>query len=120
VQTGARLRSTRDGQLGFLTETEDGTLAVRLDRRVDARVVPYVAAEWIPDGEIKLTPIQVARVLYDADRAMRLSLGEYGVPDWLSLREPQRHDWVNGKAWDKNEPPLRRKVRVAIMKVLLT
>lgn len=117
MQTGARLRSVKDGQLGFLTETEDGTLAVRLDRRVDARVVPYVAREWVPDAEAKLTPIQVARVCHDADRAMRLALGEYGVKDWLSLREPERIDWVN-KGLPKDVPPLRRKVYDAIKKAL--
>jgi hypothetical protein len=110
------VRSLRDGQLGYLVETDEGALAVRLDRKAENRIVPFVAAEWTPDRETRLSPMQVARVAYEADRALRLVTGEYGVPDWISLKEQTRLVWSKGLPEGANE--IRAAVYRAVLKVL--
>jgi hypothetical protein len=113
---GQRVRSLRDGQLGYLVEGETGALAVRLDRKAENRVVPFVPSEWTPDKETRLSAPQIARVAYEADRALRLVTGEYGVPDWISLREPVRLAWAKGLPAGANE--IRTSVYRAILKEL--
>lgn len=85
-----------DGQIGFLVERETGGIAVRLDRKHEERLVPYSPQQWLIDTEPRLTPIQHARVAYEADRALRSVLGEYGIPEWQALKEPARLAWLRG------------------------
>lgn len=115
---GQRVRSLRDGQLGYLIETDSGSIAVRLDRKAENRIVPFIAAEWRPDKELRLQPMQIARVAYEADRALRLVTGEYGVPDWLSLKEATRLDWA-AKGLPDSAPDLRRSLHRLIIKALV-
>jgi hypothetical protein len=79
----------RDGQLGYVVRESDGRLAVKLDRKENL-VVPYHPDIWRPVVERPLGPMQVARVAYEADRALRFAQGEYGVPEWNGAREPVR------------------------------
>jgi hypothetical protein len=123
AQAGNRVRSTRDGQLGYLVETEDGRgLAVRLDRKAENRVVPFHPREWLPDEKPRLTPMQVARVAYAADREVRQVMGEYGLPDWMSLREPQRLAWLKGLQLEPGASGEAKKIRSdmyrSVLKVL--
>lgn len=101
LSAGSRVRSTNDGQLGFVVELDDGRLGVRLDRKGEQRVVPYRAPEWIVAREPQLTPIQVARVFHDADRALRISRGAYStaLPEWQTQREETRREWLDKKRW---------------------
>lgn len=116
MNAGARVRSVRDGQLGRLVESDTGHLLVRLDRRVET-LVPFIPALWVPDAEPRLTALQVARIGYDADRALRLALGEYNIPDWTQLREPVRLEWMR-KGVPEVAPELRRKLAAAITKAV--
>ncbi len=123
VQAGSRVRSTRDGQLGYLVENEDGKgLAVRLDRKAENRVVPYHPREWLPDEKPRLSQMQIARVAYAVDREVRHVLGEYGVPDWMSLREPQRLLWLKGLQLEAGASGETKKIRTdmyrSVLKVL--
>jgi hypothetical protein len=97
-------------------EAEGGGLAVRLDRKAETRIVPFRAKEWVPDVETRLQPMQLARITYDADKALRSALGEYGLPEWPSLPEPQRIAWSRGLPEGANE--IRHALRAAILKVL--
>lgn len=95
MEIGQRVRSTRDGQLGKIVESAEGGLAVRLDRR-EEMLVPYRPQTWVPDERAKFTAMQIARVAYEADRALRLVMGEYGVKDFVSLKDAERVATMKG------------------------
>lgn len=98
MHIGQRVRNTSDGQVGFLVESENSRLAVRLDRKNETRIVPFSEHTWVPDTAPRLTNMQIARVCYEADAALRVVMGEYGVPDWLALKEPARLAWLKPPA----------------------
>lgn len=118
MKIGTRVRALSDGQLGHIVETETGGIGVQLDRKAERRVMPFNPREWLPDTETRLQPMQIARVTYEADRALRLVLGEYGITDWVSLPEPTRLRWMRGLPEDAND--LRAQMHRAILKVLAT
>lgn len=95
---GQRVRRTNDGQLGFVCErtSEDGRkgLGVRLDRKQQTIIEPWSEHRWIPEERARLTPLQVARIAYQADQALRSARGEYGVKDWTELKDEARHAWM--------------------------
>lgn len=94
MDLGTRVRSRNDGQLGWVAEHE-GRKMVRLDRR-GAIYVPFNEQQWKPDTELGLEPMQVARVQYEADRALQTVMGKYGLPEWIALkREADRQVWMN-------------------------
>lgn len=120
VQAGARVRSTRDGQLGYVVQTEEGAgLAVRLDRKSETRLVPFNTRDWMPDEKPRLTPMQIARVAYEADRALRLVTGEYGLPDWVSLKEPVRLTWLKGLQIEASAIEESAAIRAALYRGIL-
>jgi hypothetical protein len=90
---------------------------VRLDRGPHReQVLPYRPNEWMDDTRRDLTAMQIARVAYEADKALRTVMGEYGVKDWIGLKEPEHHRWVS-------KPPLgtdetRAKLHTAIVEAL--
>lgn len=94
MHIGQRVRNSSDGQIGYLVEGENSRLAVRLDRKNETRIVPFNEHTWVPDTAPRLTNMQIARVCYEADAALRVVMGEYGVPDWIALKEPQRLQWL--------------------------
>jgi hypothetical protein len=96
MRTGDRVRSTRDGQVGYIAEDEEGRMAVRLDRPAEERVVPYREREWVADEPPKLTPLWMARICYAADAELRQALNEYNVRTWLGLRDQERIPWLKG------------------------
>lgn len=116
-QDGLRVRSTRDGQLGWLETRDDGVKVVRLDRR-DYQSAPWNPSAWKLDRPSPMTDIQIARVVYEADRNLRLVLGEYGVKPWQDLREPDRVSWIAGPPPKPAVKPLRRELADAIRKTL--
>ena len=96
MRLGSRVRSTEDGQLGFITEGETGGLWVRLDRRGETRLLPYEPAKWLKEDEPRLAEIAIARICHDADRSYRLATGAYTQPLWIELREEVRIAWIKG------------------------
>lgn len=93
-----RLRRRTDHQIAFLVEM-DGEQRVRLDRGTrktsDTSTIPYKAEEWEPAPKRVFTALQVARCCYDADRAYRITCGDYGVPEWKALREDVQRAWMS-------------------------
>ena len=116
MRLGAKVRSTNDGQLGTLVESETGDLMVRLDRPAERLEVPFNATRWMQAPDERLSPMQLARVAYAADQALRLVRGSYGIPDWVALKEAQRLPWLKGLPADADD--LRRKLHRAIADVL--
>lgn len=96
MRIGTRVRSTSDGQLGFITEGETGGLMVRLDRRGENRMVPFRSGDWHEEVAAPLSEMQIARVCHDADRAYRLVNGAYTQPEWIALTERDRIAWSKG------------------------
>ena len=70
-------------------------MMVRLDRGPHMeQLIPYRTDEWVLDTKRDLTSMQIARIAYDADRALRTVFGEYGVKEWLALREQEHQKWA--------------------------
>lgn len=114
MELGTRVRNKTDGQLGWLVEHE-GRTQVRVDRKAMLLIVPYREGEWLEDTQPRLQPLAKARVKFAADRALRMALGEYGVKDWLEIRESQQHEWMQPP---KEVDPIRLALYRAIDKVL--
>ena len=98
---GKQVRSRNDGQIGFIVEWTDPRtgkpgLGVRLDRKQENIVRPYHEGMWEVVVRPPLTPLQVARVAYQADCALRSARGEYSVKDWRDLKEDARISFVEG------------------------
>ena len=99
VEVGQLVRSRSDGQLGYVIErtTEDGGgLGVQLDRKQQKIVFPYDPHRWEAVQRNPLTPIQLARIAYSADQALRTSRGEYGVKGWIEIQDEARIGWTKG------------------------
>lgn len=99
MNVGQRVRSTTDGQVGYIVEVEGAGLGVRLDRRAENRVVPFNPQTWVSDVKPPLGPMQVAQVAYAADRQLRHARGEYAVKEWMTVTEANRLEFA------KNGPP---------------
>ncbi len=94
MKLGTKVRSTMDGQKGLIVDTTEFGLAVRLDRGSVEMIVPFRGKDWVEDVQPPLQPGQMARVLYEADRALRVALGEYGVPEFVNLRDAEKIGWM--------------------------
>lgn len=98
VAVGRTVQAINDGQRGVIVEHPDGGLAVQLDRGNHASsqqvLVPFRRHQWSAGEEPRLQLAQVGRVSYDADRALLIARGEYGVPEWQMLREGDRIAWI--------------------------
>lgn len=108
-----------DGQLGRVVEDPDtGNLMVRLDRAAQDLRVPILSPhDWQLANEERLTNMAMARVAYGTDRELQHATGQkFNVPEWVSLRDAQRHVWLNGPPADASE--LRKRVWNAVMEEL--
>lgn len=112
IEVGTRVRNVTTAQLGWIVENEAGQLAVKLDRR-ELTIVPYSPGQWHEDGERPIAPIQVARIAYEADRALRAVEGAYGVKEWTHIPEPERIRWLQGPPRDAS------KARVGLYKAVM-
>lgn len=115
---GTRVKSTSDGQIGYVVKTSSG-LAIRLDRKANT-IVPYDLHRWVEMDEVSVTNMQMARVAYDADRALRQVQGEYKVPEWICLGESAKIDFMNkGPAIEEDgHGEARLRLFVAVIKAL--
>lgn len=97
MPVGDRVRSTRDGQIGFLDRDELGEPVVRLDRPAERRLVPYHEEDWIAAEAPRLTPMAIASVCYEADaRLQQVAEAKFTVPHWIALKDAQRMSWLKG------------------------
>lgn len=104
-----------DGQRGEIIQTEDGKLAVLLDRR-ERHVVPYDPNSWTPAVKTPIQPMQVARIAHEADRVLRIARGEYGALEWMNLKEQDRIKFCAAGPPAKDEE--RRRLYLYIVKAL--
>ncbi len=102
-----------DGQLGRIVELDDGVWMVRLNRAAQEMLVTFDSQHWSLASSEPLTKMQEARIAYGADVQLRHVLGEYAVPDWISLRDSQRAAWMNGPP--KGAVSIRRRLYEAII-----
>lgn len=117
MNLGQRVRSLMDGQIGHTVETEGGGLGVKLDRANENRVVAFNPNLWVADEKPPLGPMQVTRVAYEADRALRIARGEYGVAEWIAVKEAAKVSFMQAGP-EKGADPIRRKLNAAILAVL--
>lgn len=110
------VRSSNDGQLGYLVR-HDGEMKVKLDRS-EVILKPFNQHQWRDAEDIRaLTPMQAARVAYEADRAYRLATGTQPslAKEWISLKDEERIAWTR----TPNDLGERRKqLREAILSVV--
>jgi hypothetical protein len=100
-------RRRSDGQLGYMVERH-GREMIKLDRKHD-EVEPFSTAKWEPvSADRPISKAQVARIAFDADRALCKMLALHGEArkEWIGLSEQERIAWVsNGPP---AEPPMRQ------------
>jgi hypothetical protein len=114
-EVGKIVRHVSDGQLGKVVESTDG-LMVRLDRNSQEIIMPYNPHSWLEVEKASFTAVQIAKVQYAADCAYRECLGEYRLPEWISLTDQQRQGFIGrGPATDD---PVRRRMFDTISKLL--
>lgn len=89
-QPGQTVKRVSDGQVGRVVE-RDGGLAVRLDRGKAEIFEPASPATWKPaPAAAPLSRMAVASIAYAATRQLRQVRGEYGVKEWIQLRDADR------------------------------
>lgn len=107
-------RDKQTGQLGYMVERH-GREMIKLDRPAQDLVEPFNAGKWEPiSSDRPVSRAQVARIAFEADRALCRMLALHGEArkEWLSLSDKDRIAWVaNGPPAD---PPLRRALHAAI------
>lgn len=90
------VRSSNDGQLGEVVEREDSNgnlrLMFKLDRPGEEILRPYNENHFTDEAERKITRMARARVAYDADRALRMALGEpmLSCKEWIMCKDEER------------------------------
>lgn len=95
--SGANIRNRYDHQRATALIDYRGRAIARLERGIAGmQELQVVWKDWEPDpgAGIELTESQVARIAYEADRALRTALGKPGITEWLGLNEGLRSDWM--------------------------
>lgn len=104
------------GDLGYLVK-RSGKVMVRLDRPAQ-EILRKHDADWIEEErQLPLAQIHVARVAFEADRALcaALSMHEHARKTWNQLSDPERHAWIaKGPVAPIERRALYRHVREAL------
>jgi len=110
-------RNATTGDRGFLVRMDDRDW-IRMDRGAGVEDLrPYRASDWIEERETRrLSAAAVARVAFDADRALCAALGlvKESRRDWLSLSDSERIQWMNDGPPDDPRSALRSAVIAAL------
>lgn len=99
------VRNKQTGDLGYLVK-RSGKIVVRLDRPNQEILRPYSVGEWQDeDTQRPLATIHVARVAFEADRALLAVLGDHSRASktWTQLTDSERVRWLNGGPTDRTE-----------------
>lgn len=110
-------RHVVSGELGYLVERE-GVEMIRLNRPNEEIYRPLRTGEWTIDRDVRpLTKHQLVRIAWAADRELcrHLGLDDHGRTQWIDLPEEKRLAWAAGEGI---KPPIRRKLRNAILRAL--
>lgn len=104
-------RHVQDGQLGWKV-VRGGKTYIKLDRVAQPIELHYREADWIEENEHRpLNKWQIAKVAFEADRALCVALGEVATSkrEWIDLREESRQVWMaNGPAGSSPEARIRQ------------
>ena len=109
-------RHTLTGQLGELI-TKHGKEWIKLDRPHE-EILRAFNDEWVPtSNERSLTKQQVARVAFEADKALCRSLGDYETSrkQWERMRDEERIDWFDRGIPDSADKRRQKVYRALIM-----
>lgn len=90
------VRHAQNGELGYLVERE-GRQTVKLDNAGQEILRPYVPGDWVPETvRRQLMPMAVARVAFEADKALcrELGLHQLAIRSWDKLKDGQRQDFA--------------------------
>lgn len=96
---GRRIKRAFDGQEAIASFTVEGKPMVLIQRGVTGVMRQEANPnEWetCETDAVVLTPLQIARCAYEADRALRTGLGQPGVPEWSGLIEQDRIQFMWG------------------------
>lgn len=91
------VRDKQSGDLGYLVK-RSGKLMVRLDRPAQEILRPYSEHGWQDEEQLlPLSQLAVARVAFEADRALcaSLSMHEHAKKSWQRLTDSERHRWLD-------------------------
>lgn len=108
-------RHVRTGDLGYLVNRE-GRDYIRMDRPGDVVERIFRVDDWLPETERRpLTPMAVAKVAFEADRALCVALGLHGDGGkvWANLPEMER------VAWMQQGPPTRELSRLKLWRAVV-
>ena len=91
-RTGSRIKRVQDGQQATAAFDIDGGLVAVVVRGVAGTFkLPAQLSDWeAGDPDPELEPMELTRVCYEADRALRTALGLAGIPEWSLLLEQTR------------------------------
>lgn len=92
-------RHVTQGHLGYLVQ-KDGRDYIQFDRVGEPVLRHFKHEEWIAEAEPRpLSDIAIARIAYEADRALCRALGMPQTKDWLNLHDDERVSFLH------NGPP---------------
>ena len=105
------------GDYGWLVRRE-GKDVIKLDRPGLDEIRPFDVQDWRSREEVRpMSPGQLAKVMFDADKALCLALGlrDTAKIEWLSLKPEKRRAWIEV---GPSEPPIRAQLYAAIKNTL--
>ena len=88
-------RHAQTGDRGYVVR-RDGVQYIRLDRSAQ-EILRRLDESWIEEDATRpITPIHVARVCFEADKALCAALGivDKSREDWVKLSDLQRQLWI--------------------------
>lgn len=117
-QLGARVMG-RNLTFGTLCKSSMGEWEVQLDS--GSRVIRPDPDFWLPPSVASVTPQQLRRLVYEADRALCLAFGCGGLTEWGSLPDSVRTGGGDPRPMPLNRPELDgvRAVLVASVRAAL-
>lgn len=88
-------RNAATGDRGYVVR-RDGKAMIRLDRP-HQEILKRLDETWIEEDATRpLSPIHIARICFEADRALCAALGDMqkARADWQKLTDHQRQAWI--------------------------
>lgn len=111
-------RHVQDGQLGWKV-IRAGKTMIKLDRVAQPIEMNYRETDWIAETEHRpLTRWQIAKVAFEADKALCIALGDVAGSkrQWLDLRDEARQRWIEkGPVGSTPEARVRQGLFASVM-----
>lgn len=121
AQVREHYRHVKTGEHGWKVY-RDHRPHIKLDNASMDNCLFYREQDWIADTEHRpLTKFAIAKVTFEADKALCLALGlvDKSKREWLNLRDESRQNWIeHGPRGSTPEDKVRHKFWRAVMKEL--